>query len=58
MGIISQDLEKSCVYFLRDILYLKRGQKMLIYTDEASDDITADALMFEAKKMGVQPDII
>lgn len=58
MSAINQDLEKSSVFFLKDILHLKRENKMLIYVDEASDDITTNALMFEANKMGVHVDII
>jgi 2,5-dihydroxypyridine 5,6-dioxygenase len=54
----NQDLEKSCVLFLSDMLHLRRDNKMLLYTDEASNDVIVEALLFEAKKLGVQTDII
>jgi 2,5-dihydroxypyridine 5,6-dioxygenase len=53
-----QDLAKSSAYLLRDILYLKTGQKLLLYTDEASDIVLTEALQNEAKRMGVHTDIV
>jgi 2,5-dihydroxypyridine 5,6-dioxygenase len=53
-----QDLQKACVHFLGDILYLRRGERLLIYADEASDDVTSKALLSEAGNMGVEADIL
>jgi len=58
MDINLKDLEKASLVFLQDILYLEQGQSLLIYRDEASDEVTAHALQNCAKEIAVQAELI
>lgn len=52
MGNLKEDLRKSAVVFVKELLNLKQGEKLLIYVDKGSDIDVAEVIQESAKEIG------
>ena len=51
------DIEGSCSTFLRNVLLLRKGDRLLIYTDRAPREVAAKDIQNYAQAIGIETDI-
>lgn len=56
-GSIERDVKKVALIFLKDILSVRSGEKILLYTDEGSDPFIARAVHESAEEIGADLEI-
>jgi leucyl aminopeptidase (aminopeptidase T) len=54
----SSDLDNACLFFLRDILSLKKGNRLLIYIDRGPEEVVADELRRFASSIGIVTEVL
>lgn len=52
MGQPDNDLRKAAFVFIKELLHLKQGEKLLIYVDQRSDYPTVEIIQESAQQMG------
>lgn len=55
---MAQELAEAVSYFLSTLLYLQKGDRFLIYTDDDDGDATAGAMQIIARNSGIDTDIL
>ncbi len=58
MDNLKEDLRKATLIFVRELLNLKQGEKLLIYVDKGSDFNVAEVIHESAKEIGAATELL